>query len=464
MNSPSILVVEDSQIQSEILRRLLVGQGYECQLAANGEEGLQFLGLKNIDLVISDIQMPVMDGYQMCERIKNNPELHQIPVILLTALSDPVDVIRGLNAGAEAYLTKPYDNERLLKQVALLLKAPLPPLDPEPKEPIGIQIEGENYEVHANRRQILHMLVSTYDNAAQQNRVLRKMEEELRLFNQKLELRVIERTSALSLQEIKASEAELRYRTLFSLLPEGVVLMSPDSLEFIESNEVACTQLGYSQAEFLALTLQSITAPASLQTLMEDIQQARLREEYSFSTTQLTKSGKSRDVEIRTRMIELGEQHFFHCIFRDVTDINRTHALEEELKKNATLISELNREIQAIDTLSKHPTGVGELSEDFINTLLESMIERYTKLLDQAVERQAYQIQVDLSESLQKIAQELGAAGSGPREVVALHGKALRIKIAGMKAELKWAYMEEGRLMVLELMGYLADYYRKVTQ
>ncbi len=73
-------------------------------------------------------------------------------------------------------------------------------------------------------------------------------------------------------------------------------------------------------------------------------------------------------------------------------------------------------------------------------------------------------MQIDTSGALRAVADELGAVGAGPREVVALHGKSLRIKVDGLKQELKWAYIEEGRLMVLELMGYLADFYRRMLQ
>ncbi|MGB4346484.1 MAG: response regulator, partial [Burkholderiaceae bacterium] len=257
MTSFHILVVEDSPIQSEVLRRLLVGQAYTCELAADGAAGLVALHSTPFDLVISDITMPILDGYQMCAQIKKERALRHIPVILLTALSNPVDVIRGLNAGAEVYLTKPYDKERLLRQMRDLLESPVVPDtdDITQAEPIAIEIGGQQHMVTADRRQILHMLVSTYDNAVEQNRILRKMEEDLRQFNQTLESRVAERTAELELEQARARDAEMRYRTLFSLLPEGVVLMAPDTCSFIEANDVACSQLGYSQQEFAGLNL-----------------------------------------------------------------------------------------------------------------------------------------------------------------------------------------------------------------
>ena len=466
MTSLHILVVEDSPIQSEVLRRLLVGQGYTCELAVDGAAGLVALRSAPFDLVISDITMPILDGYQMCAQIKKDCALKHIPVILLTALSNPVDVIRGLNAGAEVYLTKPYDKERLLRQMCDLLEAPaLPEIEEIPQAaPIAIEIAGQQHLVTADRRQILHMLVSTYDNAVEQNRILRKMEEDLRQFNQTLESRVAERTAELELEQARARDAEMRYRTLFSLLPEGVVLMAPDTCSFIEANDVACSQLGYSQQEFAGLNLNQITADSAREALAVHLQQAQLHENYSFTTCHLTRTHQLRDMEIRTRFIELDGQRLLHCILRDITELNRAREMAQTLKQNAERIEELNREILAMETLSKRPVDVSKITPATVNALVDKLVDRYIKLLDLSVERQAYQVQPDISGALRELADELGRVGAGPREVVALHSQALRIKIEGLKPELKWAFMEEGRLMVLQLMGFLASYYRMVMQ
>ncbi len=467
MNSPRILLVEDSAIQGELLRRLLVEQGYDCQVAKDGKAGLIALQAEpatRARLVISDVTMPVMGGYQMCTLIKQDPTLKSIPVILLTELSNSVDVVRGLNAGADAYLTKPYDRDRLLRQVRQLLAHSGIAGDTGEAEAIDIDVSGQSYAVTASRRQILHMLVSTYDNAVEQNRVLRKLEQELRVFNKKLESRVQERTAALETEQARAKEAELRYRTLFALLPEGVVLMSPDSCSFIESNDVACAQLGYSQQAFAKLDLFAITAADAHDALRDHLKLAYLHDGYSFTSRHLMQDGRERDVEIRIRIIELGGQRLLHCIFRDITELNQAHLMAQELRHQAERIEELNREIAAMETLGRRPLEAGMMEPEAMSALVGSLAARYINLLDLAVERQAYQVKPDIAGSLRAIAEELGSAGAGPREVVSLHGQALRVKVEGLKPELKWAFMEEGRLMVLELMGYLVAHYRKVLQ
>lgn len=108
-----IVIAEDSATQKEQLKYILETHGYQVVAASNGKEALALLRSSKPNLVISDIVMPEMDGYELCKQIKTDEKLKDIPVILLTALFDPADVIKGLECGADNFLTKPYD-ERIL--------------------------------------------------------------------------------------------------------------------------------------------------------------------------------------------------------------------------------------------------------------------------------------------------------------------------------------------------------------
>ncbi|HEY3244929.1 MAG TPA: response regulator, partial [Phycisphaerae bacterium] len=119
-----ILIVEDSQTQAELLRNLLEGRGCRVTVAGDGRQALAAIERRRPTLVVSDIEMPVMDGYELCHAIKHNPQLADIPVILLTSLSDPADVLRGLEARADYYLTKPFDKGFLLARVEAVLFEP----------------------------------------------------------------------------------------------------------------------------------------------------------------------------------------------------------------------------------------------------------------------------------------------------------------------------------------------------
>ena len=115
--SPRYLVVEDSRFQARFLRALLEKHRYDVRVARNGQEGLDALKNERPSLILSDIVMPVMDGFEMCRIIKSQDELKQIPVVLLTTQSRPQDVLRGLESGADSYVTKPYDESTLLSTI-----------------------------------------------------------------------------------------------------------------------------------------------------------------------------------------------------------------------------------------------------------------------------------------------------------------------------------------------------------
>src|ERR1041384_6465759 len=98
-----ILLIEDSRTQAEGLRHALESNGYRVHWASGAEQALESLRDTAFDLVVTDILMPGMDGFELCQAIKKDPSTRSIPVILLTALSEPKDVIRGLESGADGF-------------------------------------------------------------------------------------------------------------------------------------------------------------------------------------------------------------------------------------------------------------------------------------------------------------------------------------------------------------------------
>ena len=121
MQSYKILVVDDEEHIRKILKFKLEKHGYNVITAENGEVALQMVRRENPDLIILDLMMPKMDGFEVCRRIRINFQTAQIPIIMLTAKSDMVDKIKGLAGGANDYLVKPYSNEELLLRVKNVL-------------------------------------------------------------------------------------------------------------------------------------------------------------------------------------------------------------------------------------------------------------------------------------------------------------------------------------------------------
>ena len=179
MTPDSILIAEDSLTQSLRLQNTLEKNGFTVTAARDGRAALDALATLRPTLVISDIQMPEMDGYELCRRLKADPALRDIPLILLTSLSAPQDIIRGLECGADNFVLKPYDDEFLLARIrTVLANRDLGSVDEGAAIPV--HFAGQRYEIAASRRQILNLLLSTYETAVRTNADLIKAHEELK--------------------------------------------------------------------------------------------------------------------------------------------------------------------------------------------------------------------------------------------------------------------------------------------
>ena len=112
-----ILVVEDQVDNRQILRDLLTSADYEMTEAENGEEALAAVAKQRPDLILMDIQLPIMDGYEATRRIKANPAWKDIPIIVVTSYALSGDEAKARNAGCDAYVTKPYSPRALLAKI-----------------------------------------------------------------------------------------------------------------------------------------------------------------------------------------------------------------------------------------------------------------------------------------------------------------------------------------------------------
>jgi two-component system, cell cycle response regulator DivK len=115
--SKRILVVEDQEDNRQILRDLLGNTGYDMIEADNGEEALKIAATERPDLILMDIQLPVLDGYEATRRIKANPELAAIPIIAITSYALSGDEEKARAAGCDDYVTKPYSPRKLLAKI-----------------------------------------------------------------------------------------------------------------------------------------------------------------------------------------------------------------------------------------------------------------------------------------------------------------------------------------------------------
>ena len=121
MPKKKILIVEDEESLLKLESILLTSRGYEVVGAADGAVALEQVVSERPDLVILDIMLPEIDGFEVCRRIKQNPETAHIPVLMLTAKKSSQDCDRGMAAGASAYITKPFKSARIVELIQDLL-------------------------------------------------------------------------------------------------------------------------------------------------------------------------------------------------------------------------------------------------------------------------------------------------------------------------------------------------------
>jgi pilus assembly protein CpaE len=117
-----ILIIEDDLVNQKLHKRVMETAGYHVIMAGDGLEGITLAKEQDFDLVISDVMMPNLDGYETCQRLRDNPKTSQIPILLLTSLDNLESKIKGFEAGADDYLSKPYEPEELTARVNVLLR------------------------------------------------------------------------------------------------------------------------------------------------------------------------------------------------------------------------------------------------------------------------------------------------------------------------------------------------------
>jgi|GEM_PF-826017 PAS domain S-box-containing protein len=177
--SIEILIAEDSRTQAQQLNHCLKNCGYTVTVTENGKQALSAAIQHRPDMVITDVVMPEMDGYQLCKEIKSLPALKDVPVILLTSLSKPQDILQGLECGADSFIRKPYEDRYLLSRVEYILNNQ--ELRRTERFQVGVQLHfgGKAHFITAEKQQILDLLISTYEDAVEINRELEIKQLEL---------------------------------------------------------------------------------------------------------------------------------------------------------------------------------------------------------------------------------------------------------------------------------------------
>ncbi|MDW5418579.1 EAL domain-containing protein [Iodobacter sp. CM08] len=257
----TILIVDDESQNRKLLETLLSPEGYITQCAASGEEALAAIAEHAPDLILLDIMMPGMDGFEVAVILKASPLTSRIPIIMVTALNDRSARLAGLNAGAEEFLTKPVDRAELWLRVRNLLR-------------------------------------------------LKAFADFLQNYNQILE------------QEVLARAADLqRFRSAMDATADAIFLVSRHSMCFVEVNATACSMLGYTRQELFDAGPAQVSerSISDLESIYDGIIAGQSVNELA-DTTIRCKNGSYLQVEVHQQAQRSGSDWIIVGVARDITE------------------------------------------------------------------------------------------------------------------------------------------------
>lgn len=327
-----ILIVEDSATQAERLRYILEKNNYRFAVARNGREALARIAAQCPSLVISDIVMPEMDGYELCRRLKQDERSRNLPVILLTSLSDPVDVVKGLECGADNFIFKPYEERYLVSRIGYILANRHLREIEFTRMGVEVFFAGRKFFITSDRLQILNLLLSTYETAVERNRELANARDEMRHLNETLEARVQERTAALQAEVAERKQAEAHVREQAELLNKASDAIVALDLEHRITywNASAERLYGWSASEVLGRPIQDLKLSTSLEHFAAARTELFANGEWRGEFEVRTKDGTSKFISSAWSLVR-GHDDQPRSILAIDTDITERKKLEMEL-------------------------------------------------------------------------------------------------------------------------------------
>ena len=166
MPSPTILIVEDNDEVRELLKVILCGRGFEVEDTAHGQEAIDICEDRTPDLVVLDLTLPDIDGLEVCRRIKSFSRMESVPILICSARAHVSERVKGLEAGADDYLTKPFDPAELVARVKVLLKRTGLHSIPETRKPIqsgDLRLDPNGYQTFLNGKKIAAVTQREFD-------------------------------------------------------------------------------------------------------------------------------------------------------------------------------------------------------------------------------------------------------------------------------------------------------------
>jgi PAS domain S-box-containing protein len=291
-----ILIVDDKEENRYMLEILFKGNGHDTLSASNGAEALEHLKSGRIDLIISDILMPVMDGFELCRKVRADNALAGIPFIIYTATyTGPQDEEFAKKIGADRFILKPCEPELMLNTI----------------RDITIEKQRNNIPIQAHPED----------------------QEVLKLYNERL-IRKLEQ------KMLQLEKSEELFKNLFKYHAAVKLIVDPDTGNIIDANEAAVNYYGWPHDQIIRMNIQDINALPP-EEVKAAIKKVRDQKKYHFEFRHRRADGSIRDVEIYSSNIKVHGKDILHSIVYDITERKQ---IEEELKKYREHLEEIVKE------------------------------------------------------------------------------------------------------------------------
>ncbi len=260
--------------------------------------------------------------------------------------------------------------------------------------------------------------------------------------------------------------------TLFESLVGYAIIAADFDGNIIAYNEGARQIYGYAPEEIIGKENIEILFPkdfieaGGLQKIIDDLIG---KDRFSYEGEKVRKNGERFPARILFTLTrdKDGKVVGFIVMAEDLTEHKQAERLQAEARAKAQRIEKLERELRSLEELSRPPqtTVTGQLFDSGplskgVPDVFNQLVQRYGDLMDEALEQRAYNVEHNISEGLRSLAEQIGFSKAGPRDVVEIYSSALKSKTSGATSQRAQVYAEEGRLMVLQVMGYLASFYR----
>ncbi|HEU4722033.1 MAG TPA: response regulator [Gemmatimonadaceae bacterium] len=322
--SQRILVVEDSATQAMALSALLEEQGYEVDHAESAEGALARVGTCAYDVILTDVVMPGINGYELCRRLKELTQSLDTPVVLLTSLNHPLDIVRGLECGADNYVTKPYDPEHLLARVRNVVDRPKLRRNVRASMGVNVAFLGTTFSITADKEQILDLFISSVEDVVRTNQLLRDSQQQLASAQAQLE-------SYATRMAYQARVSSEKYAGLMANAHDAILVLD-DAGTIVEANVRALDLLGCDFASVQGRSLSDFAREDQRPALAG---LSRLRSEDRTAVDALWfehSSGRSTCCSLAASRSVVGDRGLVLVVLHDVTQRRRD---QEELARSA---------------------------------------------------------------------------------------------------------------------------------